>query len=98
VLPPAAADTVIRTINPDYSLVIESLDNPEEWFGDNGAAIRERLLLDTLATAFADVSGQLGADPASSPSCGAEVVPSRRGTRAETERNAATRMWLVPAG
>jgi penicillin amidase len=63
-LPPAAADALIRTINPDFSLLIESFDNPEEWFGQNGAQIRDTLLLDTLKTAFADVRAQLGADPA----------------------------------
>jgi penicillin amidase len=64
-LPQAAADVLVRTINPDLSLVIESLAAPDDWFGDNGAAIRDKLLLDTLGQAFAGVSAQLGADPAS---------------------------------
>jgi penicillin G amidase len=64
VLPQEAADVLTRTINPDLSLVIKSFADPDAWFGPNGAATRDKLLLETLGQAFAGVSAQLGADPA----------------------------------
>jgi len=61
-LPPEAADTLIRAINPDFQLVIESFAKPDEWFGPGGAAARDKLITDTLPLAFEDVSAKLGSD------------------------------------
>lgn len=52
-----------RTINPDFSLVIDSFTHPRGWFGKDGAAVRDKLILDTLPLAFRDVAGKLGDDP-----------------------------------
>lgn len=64
VLPSDAAYAMLRSINPDFSLVIDSLADPVGWFGPNGVAVRDELLLSTLKTAFADVRSQQGPDPA----------------------------------
>ncbi|WP_018681860.1 penicillin acylase family protein [Actinokineospora enzanensis] len=64
VLPQAAADAMVRNINPDFSLVIASFADPVRWFGPDGAAVRDDLLRTTLKTAFADVRAQLGPDTA----------------------------------
>lgn len=63
VLPQAAADALVRTINPDFSLVIASFADPAGWLGPDGAAVRDKLILDTLPLAFRDVAGKLGPDP-----------------------------------
>ena len=63
VLPQAAADALVRTINPDFSLVIASFADPAGWLGPDGAAVRDKLILDTLPLAFRDVAGKLGTDP-----------------------------------
>ena len=63
VLPQAAADALVRTINPDFSLVIASFVDPAGWLGPDGAAVRDKLILDTLPLAFRDVAGKLGPDP-----------------------------------
>ncbi|GAA3464746.1 penicillin acylase family protein [Saccharothrix longispora] len=62
VLPQAAADALVRTINPDFSLVIASFEDPAGWLGPDGAAVRDELVLGTLPVAFRDVAGKLGAD------------------------------------
>ncbi len=62
VLPQAAADVLSRTINPEFSLVIASFANPTGWLGPDGAAVRDKLILDTLPLAFRDVAGKLGDD------------------------------------
>jgi penicillin G amidase len=64
VLPPNAGDVLGSTINPDFSLVIDSFAHPDDWFGPNGAAARDALILSTLKDAFADVRSTLGPDPA----------------------------------
>lgn len=63
VLPQAAADVLAGTINPDFSLVISSFADPSSWLGPDGAAVRDKLILDTLPLAFRDVAGKLGSDP-----------------------------------
>ncbi|MBB4685274.1 penicillin amidase [Amycolatopsis jiangsuensis] len=63
-LPQDAADVLSQTINPDFSLVIDSFTHPDAWFGKDGAAARDKLILDTLPLAFHDVAGKLGEDPA----------------------------------
>ncbi|MFD9893595.1 penicillin acylase family protein [Amycolatopsis sp. NPDC059027] len=63
VLPQAAADTLANTINPDYSLVLASFADPKAWLGPDGAAVRDKLILDTLPSAFREVAGKLGPDP-----------------------------------
>ncbi|WAL68616.1 penicillin acylase family protein [Amycolatopsis cynarae] len=63
VLPQAAADVLARTINPDFSLIISSFADPSSWLGPDGAAVRDKLILDTLPLAFRDVAGKLGTDP-----------------------------------
>ncbi|MEU0788489.1 penicillin acylase family protein [Amycolatopsis sp. NPDC005961] len=63
VLPQAAADALVRTINPDFSLIIASFRDPAGWLGPDGAAVRDQLILSSLPVAFRDVAGQLGPDP-----------------------------------
>ncbi|WP_206795752.1 penicillin acylase family protein [Amycolatopsis sp. MtRt-6] len=63
VLPQAAADALASNVNPDVSLVIDSFADPARWLGSDGAAVRDKLILDTLPVAFRDVAGRLGADP-----------------------------------
>jgi len=62
VLPKAAADALVQTINPDFSLVIASFKDPAGWLGPDGAAVRDKLILDTLPVAFRDVAAKLGTD------------------------------------
>ncbi|VVJ21119.1 Uncharacterised protein [Amycolatopsis camponoti] len=63
VLPQAAADALVRTINPDFSLIIASFRDPAGWLGPDGAAVRDQLILSSLPVAFRDVASQLGPDP-----------------------------------
>ncbi|MBB6172719.1 penicillin amidase [Nocardiopsis mwathae] len=42
--------------------MIDLLADPEQWFGPDGAEIRDRILLSSLKSAYADVSDRLGAD------------------------------------
>lgn len=63
-LPEAAAKTLEQQWPPDHRPMLESFENPDEWFGENGAAKRDKLILETLTVAFHDVSEQLGDDPA----------------------------------
>ncbi|GAA3681085.1 penicillin acylase family protein [Nonomuraea antimicrobica] len=60
VLPPQVADAIPVT---DVSLLVEALEQPERWFGPGGDAVRDELLRTTLAEAYRDVAGRLGADP-----------------------------------
>ena len=59
----AAADLLVTMSVFDFRLVSESLAHPEEWFGEGGTQVRDRLLLDTLSQAYAEVSSRLGDDP-----------------------------------
>jgi len=60
VLPPAVADFIPVT---DARLLVDALENPERWFGPGGTAVRDELLATTLAAAYREVAGRLGADP-----------------------------------
>jgi penicillin G amidase len=62
VLPQAAADALASNINPDVSMVIDAFADPAAWLGPDGAAVRDKLILDTLPVAFRDVASQLGTD------------------------------------
>jgi penicillin amidase len=59
VLPPDVAEIVVL---PDIQVLLEAMASPEEWFGPGGAAVRDQLLLDTLALAHQDTSARLGPD------------------------------------
>ncbi|MEV6149221.1 penicillin acylase family protein [Nonomuraea sp. NPDC052129] len=60
VLPPAVADAIPVL---DVRVLIDALENPERWFGTEGKAVRDDLLATTLAAAYREVAGRLGADP-----------------------------------
>ncbi|MGP4112725.1 penicillin acylase family protein [Streptomyces sp. 4N509B] len=62
---PEGAHHPIFSFFPAHSVHLESFAAPEEWFGPDGAAVRDRLLLDTLGQAFGVVSARMGPDPAS---------------------------------
>ncbi|MYS64989.1 penicillin acylase family protein [Streptomyces sp. SID5473] len=49
---------------PEAGLMLESFADPDRWFGPGGAAVRDRLLLDTLPAAFRILAGARGPDPA----------------------------------
>jgi len=57
VLPPAAARAVAQ---PDLATLLDALEHPQKWFGDDAVAKRDRLLSDTLDAAYADTSQLLG--------------------------------------
>ncbi|WP_073483931.1 penicillin acylase family protein [Streptoalloteichus hindustanus] len=59
VLPADAAELVSY---PDYTVMLEALENPKSWFGDDAVAKRDQLLLTTLGQAHADATKLLGAD------------------------------------
>ncbi|ASU83158.1 penicillin acylase family protein [Nocardiopsis gilva YIM 90087] len=42
--------------------MIDLLQDPEPWFGADGEAVRDRILLSSLKSAYADVSDRLGSD------------------------------------
>lgn len=63
-LPEEAAAELDAQAPPDFRLVLESFENPDDWFGSHGASQRDQLIRDTLGQAFRDVSEQLGPDPA----------------------------------
>ncbi|CAM3351162.1 penicillin acylase family protein [Kibdelosporangium persicum] len=64
VLPaPVADELVAASFDPDFRIVADSFAHPDGWFGRNGAAARDKLLLDTVTQAYQDVSSKLGADP-----------------------------------
>ncbi|MFG6202374.1 penicillin acylase family protein [Nonomuraea sp. JJY05] len=60
VLPPEVADSIPFV---DARLLIDALENPERWFGPEGKAARDKLLDTSLAAAYREVAGRLGADP-----------------------------------
>ncbi|MEV4116978.1 penicillin acylase family protein [Nonomuraea sp. NPDC049695] len=60
-VPSAVAARVPRA---DVRQVIDALERPDRWFGPDGAAVRDRLVQETLSAAYAAVRGRLGADPA----------------------------------
>ncbi|QDY75231.1 penicillin acylase family protein [Streptomyces qinzhouensis] len=49
---------------PDVGLMLESFTEPDTWFGPGGAAVRDRLLLDTLPAAYRILTTARGPDPA----------------------------------
>ncbi len=63
---PEGADNPNFFINPEVTVMLESFADPEEWFGPDGARVRDALLLESLAPAFRLVSDEfgLGPDPA----------------------------------
>ncbi|WP_205623057.1 penicillin acylase family protein [Sciscionella marina] len=61
---PVADELVKRNASPDFRVLTATLADPDRWFGENGAAKRDALLLDTLGRAYQDVQEKLGADPA----------------------------------
>ncbi|MEU5158448.1 penicillin acylase family protein [Streptomyces sp. NPDC020875] len=61
--PRGARDPAFFT-DPQFTVVLESFAEPEKWFGPDGAAVRDRLLLATLKEAYAAVAAELGPDPA----------------------------------
>ncbi|WP_158890387.1 penicillin acylase family protein [Amycolatopsis anabasis] len=61
ILPSAAADLVPF---PDHTVLIEAMEQPDKWFGPGGAAKRDKVLLDSLKTAYQDAAKRLGPDPA----------------------------------
>jgi penicillin amidase len=79
----------------DARLLVDALENPDRWFGSGGKAARDELLDTSLATAYREVAGRLGADPSTwrwgalqytaftSP-VGADVGPFPRGGSAYT--------------
>ncbi|MEV0623493.1 penicillin acylase family protein [Nonomuraea sp. NPDC050404] len=58
---PAVAARVPRA---DLRQIIDAFERPDQWFGPNGAAVRDQLVQQTLRAAYAEVRGRLGADPA----------------------------------
>ncbi|MCO1579933.1 penicillin acylase family protein [Crossiella sp. SN42] len=50
---------------PDTQVLIDALEHPENYFGADGKAKRDKLLIDTLVSARAEVEKLLGADQAS---------------------------------
>jgi penicillin amidase len=48
----------------DPVLLMEAVREPERWFGADGAAVRDRLLLTSLAAAYDALTVRLGPDPA----------------------------------
>lgn len=64
-LPQEAAQYLTQgRLMQDFRVVTDSFAAPEEWFGKEGARVRDKLILDTLPKAYNEVSGYLGADPA----------------------------------
>ncbi|XVT56127.1 penicillin acylase family protein [Saccharomonospora azurea] len=59
VLPPETAGAIFL---PDQDVLVDAMENPDEYFGADGAAQRDALLLSTLKAAFADVEQRLGTD------------------------------------
>ncbi|GAB2840433.1 penicillin acylase family protein [Streptomyces deserti] len=63
-LPEDAAGHLVRSsLSPDFRVVTDSFADPEQWFGQGGAAARDGLILDTLPKAYDEVSAHLGPDP-----------------------------------
>ncbi|MET7339322.1 penicillin acylase family protein [Nonomuraea sp. NPDC005650] len=92
VLPPEVADSIPFV---DARLLIDALENPDRWFGTGGKAARDDLLRTSLAAAYREVAGRLGADPrtwrwgalqytAFTNPLGADVGPFPRGGSAYT--------------
>ncbi|SDM98536.1 penicillin acylase family protein [Allokutzneria albata] len=49
---------------PDPEVVLDVIEHPERWLGQDAKAKRDKLVVDTLAAAWRDVEKRLGADPA----------------------------------
>ncbi|WP_419998937.1 penicillin acylase family protein [Streptomyces boninensis] len=49
---------------PEVGLMLESFAEPEKWFGQDGAKVRDRLLLESLPAAYGILTDALGPDPA----------------------------------
>ncbi|MER7345763.1 penicillin acylase family protein [Streptomyces aurantiacus] len=63
-LPKEAAQYLTQgKLMQDFRVVTDSFAEPEEWFGEGGAQARDKLILDTLPTAYDEVSRFLGPDP-----------------------------------
>ncbi len=62
VLPPSAAAALAST---DIELMLRWLERPADHFGANPATSRDRLLVSTLAAAYAELERLQGSDPAS---------------------------------
>ncbi|WP_394849529.1 penicillin acylase family protein [Pendulispora brunnea] len=57
VLPAAAISAVAQ---PDLAVLLDGLEHPQRWFGEDATAKRDRLLSDTLEAAYADTTRLLG--------------------------------------
>jgi penicillin amidase len=62
VLPPSTAAVLATT---DMEVMLAALEQPTAWFGERAAEKRDRLLLTTLAAAYAEMEKLQGADPRS---------------------------------
>ncbi|WP_394829436.1 penicillin acylase family protein [Pendulispora albinea] len=60
VLSPAAASLISQ---PDSALLVDALEHPQAWFGEDAVAKRDRLLSSTLDAAYADTARLLGPRP-----------------------------------
>ncbi|MCP3798187.1 penicillin acylase family protein [Allokutzneria sp. A3M-2-11 16] len=49
---------------PDPEVVLDVIEHPERWLGQDAKAKRDKLVVDTLAAAWRDTEKRLGADPA----------------------------------
>lgn len=61
-LMPAGMPELVAT--PDTALAVELLEEPDERFGAEPAAARDKILLDSLSSAVDDLAKRLGPDPA----------------------------------
>jgi penicillin amidase len=64
VLSPQGAQALVLDA-PHSTLLLTALENPTQHFGGDGVRRRDRLLLDSLASAWADMEKLQGRDPAS---------------------------------
>ncbi|GAA2071602.1 penicillin acylase family protein [Streptomyces albiaxialis] len=64
-LPGKAAEHLIAlSLGADVRVMLDSFARPDDWFGEGGAKARDKLLLGTLAKAYAEVRAKLGEDEA----------------------------------
>lgn len=61
---PGGTDNPIFFTLPDVRVMMDSFEDPEEWFGPGGEETRDALLLGTLGPAFQMVVETVGPDPA----------------------------------